>query len=78
MTLRKEERQLKHKVKISLSERPQPCGIVSCRNVTIRDRILRFLIGEGRKVTVLIPGDSVGEIDICQKGEDENGQRETC
>lgn len=75
-SLRKEENGLKHKVKISVSEQPQTGGIVSCRNVTIRDRILRLFIGDRRKVMVLIPGDSVGEIAICEKGE-ENGQSET-
>ena len=65
---------MKHKVKISVSESPQTGGIVTCRNVGIRERILRFLIVEKQRVTVLIPGDSVGEIAICEaeKGEDVN------
>ena len=69
---------MKHKVRISVSERPQTGGIVTCRSVTIRDRLLRFLIGDKRRITVLIPGDSVGEIAICEseKGEDENGKGE--
>lgn len=69
---------MKHKVKISVSESPQTGGIVTCRNVGIRERILRFLIGEKQRVTVLIPGDSVGEIAICEaeKGENVNGQSE--
>lgn len=68
---------MKHKVKISVSERPETGGLIACRNVTIRDRLLRLLAGDKRKVTVLIPGDSVGEIAICEmKGEDENGQVE--
>jgi len=63
-------------VKISVSDKPQASGIINCRNVTIRDRLLRLLIGDRRKVMILIPGDSVGEIAICEKGE-ENGQSET-
>lgn len=66
---------MKHKVKISVSEKPG--GLIACRSVTIRDRLLRLLAGDKRRVTVLIPGDSVGEIAICEmKGEDENGQVE--
>lgn len=69
---------MKHKVKISVSERPETGGVIACRSITLRERILRFLAGERRKVTVLIPGDSVEEIAICEmKGEDENGQEET-
>ena len=53
---------MKHKVKISVSDKPQTGGVLTCRNVTIRDRLLRFLLGDKSKVTVLIPGDTVGEI----------------
>ena len=67
---------MKHKLKISVSKQPQTGGIVTCRNLTIRERLLRLLFGDKRRVTVLIPGDSVGEIAICEteKGGDANGQ----
>ena len=69
---------MRHKVKISVSDAPETAGIVTYRTVGIRERLLRFLIGEKRKVAVLIPGDSVGEIAICdeEKGEDVNGKDE--
>ena len=62
---------MKHKVKISVSDTPQAGGIITCRNVGIRERILRFLLGDKRKITVLVPRESVGEIAICEaeKGE---------
>ena len=72
---------MKHKVRISVSESPQTGSIVTCRNISVRERILRFLIGDKHRVTVLIPGESVGEIAICEaeEGEDVNdGQSETC
>jgi len=67
---------MKHKLKISVSKEPQTNGIITCRNITIRERVLRFLFGDKRKVTVLIPGDNVGEIEICEtkKGEEIDGQ----
>ena len=34
---------------------PQMGGIVTCRNISIRERLLRFLFGSKRRVTVLIP-----------------------
>ncbi len=66
---------MKHKLKISVSKNPQTAGILTCRNVTLREKVLRFLFGSKQRVTVLIPGDTVGEIDICEteKGENENG-----
>lgn len=57
---------MKHKLKISVSKQPQTGGIVTCRNLTVRERLMRFLLGDKRRVTVLIPGDSVGEIAICE------------
>ena len=69
---------MKHKVKVSVSKDPQIGGILTCKNLTVRERLLRFLFGDKRRVTVLIPGDSVGEIAICEteEGGDVNGERE--
>lgn len=66
---------MKHKVKVSVSKDPQNGGILTCRNLTVRERLLRFLFGDKRRVTVLIPGDSVGEIAICEteKGGETDG-----
>ena len=62
---------MKHKLKISVLKEPPNGGIVTCRNISIRERLLRFLMGNKRRVTVLIPGDNVGKIEICasEKGE---------
>jgi hypothetical protein len=57
---------MKHNLKISVSKMPQTGGIVTCRNVTVRERILRFLLGDKQRVTILIPGDSVEELAICE------------
>lgn len=66
---------MKHKLKISVSKQPQTDGIVTCKDVTIREKLLHFILGDKRKVTVLIPGDNVGEIAICEteKGGNANG-----
>lgn len=64
---------MKHKLKISVSNKPQTGGVVTCRNLTVRERLLRLLFGDKRRVTVLIPGDSVGEIAICETKEGGNG-----
>lgn len=65
---------MKHKLKISVSKEPQINGIVTCKNVTIREKLLCFLFGDKQRVTVLIPGDNIGEIAICEteKGENAN------
>lgn len=65
---------MKHKLRISVSKNAQTSGIASVRNVTIREKFLRFLFGDKRRMTILIPGDSVDEVAICQRGGDENEQ----
>ena len=60
---------MKHRLRIRVSKEPQTGDIVHCRNVTVRERLLQFLFGDRRRVTVLIPGDSVGEIAICETDE---------
>lgn len=67
---------MKHNLKISVSREPQTGGIVTCRNITVRERILRFLLGDKQRVTILIPGDSVEELAICEtrKGGNEHEQ----
>lgn len=57
---------MKHNLKISVSKNPQTGGIVSCRNITIRERFLRFLLGEKHKLTILVPGDTVQELAISE------------
>lgn len=54
---------MKHALKISVSKEPKD-GIVAVRNVRVRERLLRALLGCQKKVMVLVPGDSVEEIAI--------------
>lgn len=57
---------MRHNLKISVSKSPQTGGVVTCRSVGIRERFLRFLFGSQQRVTILIPGDSVDEVAICE------------
>jgi len=65
---------MKHRLKISVSkEVPLDGGIFVCRRVPMRERIMRFLFGEQKRLTILVPGDSVDEVDIKEIG---GGKRE--
>lgn len=68
---------MKHNLKISVSKAPQTNGLVACRDVSIRERLLRFLFGSKQRVTILIPGDTVDEVTICEtmKGDSPNEQQ---
>ena len=55
---------MNHKLKIVLGKKKQNGGIVTCRKLTVRERLLRFLLGSPVRLTVLVPGDSVDEVEI--------------
>ncbi len=57
---------MKHTLKISVAKEPASGGIVSCRNVSMRERLVRFLLGEKRRLTIIVPGDSVRELAISE------------
>lgn len=57
---------MKHNLKISVSKEPQSGGIVRCRNVTLREKLLTRLFGKQEKVMVLIPGNTVQSVSIIE------------
>lgn len=69
---------MKHNLKISVSDEGTT-GLVRCKKTSIREKFLRLLFGESRRVTVIIPGDCVSELSITEarKGE-KNGENEIC
>ena len=55
---------MKHRLKISVSKKPVNKGVVAWRKVSVRERFLRFLLGDKTKLTGIVPGDSVEELSI--------------
>lgn len=55
---------MQHNLRISVTRQPANGGVVAIRNVSVRERLLRFLLGEKRKLTILVPGDTVSGIEI--------------
>ena len=55
---------MKHNLAISVSKKLKPSGIVACRTVTIREKLMKLFLGDLQKVTILVPGDSVNEVAI--------------
>lgn len=67
-----------HTLRISVSERPAQGGIVSCRQVSVRERFLRFLFGEKQRLAIIVPGGSVRELAVSEimEGGDPDGENE--
>ena len=57
---------MKHNFKISVSREPQTGGIVRCKSVSLREKLLTRLLGQKEKVMVLIPGNSVETLCITE------------
>jgi len=55
-----------HNLKISVSKKPAEGGVVRCKRVTMRERLLHYLFGEKRRVMVIVPGDSVECVSITE------------
>ena len=56
---------MKQKLKVSVSKSPRIDGVVTCRSRSVRERFLSLLFGDRRRITILIPGDCVREVAIC-------------
>lgn len=55
---------MRHTLHIKVSKQRANGGVLACRQVTVREKLLRFLLGSPVKLTVLVPGDSVDEVAI--------------
>ena len=60
---------MKHNLKISVSKEPKTGGIVQCRSVTLREKLLTRLLGASQRVMVLIPGNTVESLSIIEPPE---------
>lgn len=62
---------IQHRLKLHIAKDiPEDPGVVATKIVPIRERLLRFLLGKRRQVTLVVPGDSVRQIDITETEDD--------
>ena len=62
-----------HRLKLHIAKHiPDDPGIVGTRTVTLRERIMRKLLGRKQRVTIVVPGNSVKQIDIAETDDDLN------
>ncbi len=55
---------MKHGLIFKVAKTVPNSGIVAIRQKTIREKILKRFLGDPIKLTVLVPGDNVDEIEI--------------
>ncbi|MDM8244375.1 hypothetical protein [Limosilactobacillus vaginalis] len=59
-----------NKISISVAEHPHQDGVVSMRQITIRERLLRFLFGSPHHLMVIAPGKDIQQLQINEVKED--------
>lgn len=69
---------MKQKLRIKVSKIKEE-GSFNLRRLSVRERILKFLLGNPSELTVLVPGKDISEISIStdEKGEDDARKRVT-
>ncbi|GHU35440.1 hypothetical protein FACS1894105_04170 [Clostridia bacterium] len=71
---------MQHTLKIGISEDvPIGHGVVNCRTVDLREKIMRVLFGKKQRVTILVPGNSVKSLSIqeIQEGDENDANERT-
>lgn len=63
---------MKHNLTISVSKDPRRGGIVQCKSISIREKLLTKLFGRKQKIMILIPGNSVSTVSITEVQEGGN------
>ena len=53
-----------NKISISVARHPHQDGVVSMRGITIRERLLRLLLGQPHNLMVITPGKDLSLIHI--------------
>ena len=61
---------MQHTMNIRVAKSNRNSGVATCRSVTLREKVLRKLLGKPVKLTVIVPGDSVEGITITELPEE--------
>lgn len=55
---------VQHQLTISVTNKPRSKEVASFKQLTVRERILRYLLGSNNQIMVIAPGQSVKQIRI--------------
>lgn len=58
-----------HSIKVAIGKSPPTDGIVSCRRVRLREKLLERILGPMRDVVVLVSGKTVDSITVSEAPE---------
>ncbi|WP_283577905.1 hypothetical protein [Limosilactobacillus reuteri] len=59
-----------NKIAISVAKHPHQDGVVNMRQITVREKLLRLLLGNPHHLMVIAPGKDVQQLEINEIKED--------
>lgn len=59
-----------NKIAISVAKHPHQDGVVNMRQITVREKLLRLLLGNPHHLMVIAPGKDVQQLEINEVKED--------
>lgn len=65
-----------NKIAISVAKQPHQDGVVNIRQITIREKLLRLLLGNPHHLMVIAPGKDVQQLEINEVKEDSDERNE--
>ena len=63
---------MRHNIEVSVSG-PEGGDVVRCKRVGIRERLMRLLFGEMRRMWIIIPDNTVDALRVCEVPEGGEG-----
>lgn len=69
---------MEHNLRISVSRKPMRNDVAALHTISLRERVLRFLFGRKQQIAIIVPGDSVKELQSAtlRKEEQHDGENE--
>lgn len=64
---------MRHKMNINVSKEEESNGVLTCKKVKMKKGLFKKLFGDSKKVTIIIPGDSVSDVTISEIKEKSDG-----
>lgn len=58
---------MKPKLTVSISKKPKTDGIMSVKQISVREKILRFFFGKKVDMVIFVPGEQIDEVVIQAK-----------
>ena len=62
---------MRHNVNLTLGNQNKREQLINLRTISLRERLTRFLLGDKHKYTIVVPGDSIDQVTIIQKQDDD-------